>query len=229
MKLPYFVLYAFLFALFSSFEPTQACEYAGSNITYVKTETEKALAMKDLQLVRFHTYKALDAIAKSEEQLYDCGCEDASERIIGISEILKNAAKTTSLAGTRILLETARENTQESLDALHDHENHDSPYGTDDLSVDTTDVETQKKRPMPPREKLLKQKIDSSLTKYRASLEKTIKTVNCKEARAFATRIYEHCEQQLLRPGLSEGKKYYNLRTKEITGEALEKLGDCGG
>lgn len=228
MKLQYLVLYAFLFGLLSSFEPTQTCEYAGSNVTYIKTETAKALAMKDLQLMRFHIYKALDAIGKSKKQLDDCGCEDASQRIVEVSEILKNATKTSSLAGTRILLEKALENTNEGLEALHDHEKHVSPYGTDDLTVNTTNTETKKKLPMPPDEKLLKQKIDSSLTKYRASLQKVVNTVNCKEAQAYATRIYEHCEQQLLRPDLAEGKKYYNLRTKEITGEALERLEDCG-
>lgn len=228
MKLQYLVFYAFLFGLFSSFGPTQACEYAGSNVSYVKTEIEKALAMKDLQLMRFHIYKALGAIAKTNKQLDDCGCEDASERIVAVSEILKNATKTSSVASTRILLEKALENTQEGLEALHDHEEHDSPYGTDDLKVNTTNAETKKKLPMPPDEKIIQQRIDSSLTKYRASLQKVAHTVNCKEARAFATRIYEHCEQQLMRPDLSEGKKYYNLRTKKITAEALEQLGDCG-
>ncbi len=228
MKLYYLILYALVFCLFSSFGPTQACEYAGSNIAYVKTQTEKALAMEDLQLVRFHIYKALDAIAKSKRHLEDCACEDASERIMEVYELLKSATKTTSLAGTRILLEKAFLNAGEGLEALYEHEHHDSPYGTDNLTVNTTNIDSGKNLALPSNEKILKQKIDSSLTKYSASLDKVVNTVNCKEARAFATRIYEHCEQQLLKPGLSEGKKYYNLRTKEITGKALEQLGDCG-
>ncbi len=228
MKLYYLILYALIFCLFSSFEPTQACDYAGSNITYVKTETEKALGMDDLQLMRFHIYKALDAIAKTEKQLEDCGCEDASERIIEVSELLKRATKSSSVADTRILLQKAFQNAGEGLEALHEHEQHDSPYGTDNLTVNTTDIEIVQNLSLPPDEKILKQKIDSSLTKYSASLQKVVNTVNCEEARAFATRIYEHCEQQLLRLDLSEGKKYYNLRTKEITGKAIDRLGNCG-
>ncbi|WP_373517577.1 hypothetical protein [Pricia sp.] len=184
--------------------------------------------MTDLQLMRFHIYKSLDAIAKSKLQLEDCACEDASERIIETSELLTSATKTTSLAGTRILLEKALQNTVEGLEALYEHEQHDSPYGTDQLTVNTTDIKTGKNLSIPPDEKILKQRIDSSLTTYGASLQKVVNTVNCKEARAFATRIYQHCELQLLRSDLSEGKKYYNLRTKEITGKALEQMGECG-
>ena len=69
--------------------------------------------------------------------------------------------------------------------------------------------------------------IDTSLEKYRISLDKVVQSVNCKDATAFASRIYAECEAQLLKPNISEGSKYYNLRTKEITAEALTKIGDC--
>ncbi len=228
MKLYYLIFYTLFFCLFSSFEAIQPCEYAGSNIAYVKTQTKKALGMEDMQLIRFHIYKALDAIAKSKRQLEECACEDASERIMEVYELLKSATKNSSIVGTRILLEKAFLHAGEGLEALYEHEHHDSPYGTDHLSVNTTDIDTGQNLPLPPDEKIVKQKIDSSLTKYSASLHIVVNTVNCKEAHAYATRIYEHCEQQLLKPDLSEGKKYYNLRTKEITGEALEQLGNCG-
>jgi len=225
MKLYYLIFYALIFYLFSSFKPIQACDYASSNITYIQTETEKALGTEDLQLVRFHVYKALGAIAKSKNQLEDCGCEDATDRIIEVSELLKRATKNSTLAGTRILLEKALKNIGESLEALRNHAQDVSPYGTDSLTVNTT--ESSSNLSIPTDEKILKQKIDASLQKYSTSLENVVNTVNCKEARAFAKRIYEHCEEQLLRPELSEGKKYYNLRTKEITGNALDRLGDC--
>ena len=229
MKPYYLILYALVFYLFSSFGPTQqACEYAGSNVAYVQNQTEKALGAEDLQLMRFHIYKALDAIVKSKPQLEDCACEDASERITEVNVLLKNATKTSSIAGARILLEQALVNAGEGLVALYEHEHHNSPYGTDSLTLNTTDTDSAQSLPLPPEEKILKQKIDSSLTKYSASLQQVVNTVNCKEARAFATRIYEHCQEQLLRPDLSEGKKYYNLRTKVITGKALEQLEDCG-
>lgn len=227
MKLYYPSLYVLIFYFFSSFGPTQACDYAGSNIAYVKTQTKTALGMEDLQLMRFHIYKALDAIVKSKLQLEDCGCEDASDRILEVSELLKRAAKTSSLAATRILLQKAFQSAGEGLEALYGHEQHDSPYGTDYLTIHTTDTETGQILSIPPDEKISKQKIDSSLTEYGISLQKVVNTVNCKDALAFATRIYEHCEQQLLQRNLSEVKKYYNLRTKEITGKTLEQLGAC--
>ena len=65
------------------------------------------------------------------------------------------------------------------------------------------------------------------MEKYRESLDKIVNSVDCKEARAFAEKIYTHCEQQLLKPNLTEGKKYYNLKTKDITLEALNKLKQC--
>lgn len=226
MKLQ-FVLYLSIFTHFSSFSIAQACAYAGSNITFVETETEKALAEKDLQLMRFHIYRALGAISKSDKPLGKCGCGDATERISEASAILKKAARTTSIGGTRVLLEKALQNTQEGLEALNNHGSHDSDYGTDDLQFNTTGMQANKKPIIQPDDNLLRHKIDSALTQYRASLDEVVRTVNCKEALAYATRIYEHCEQQLLCPELSEGKKYYNLRTKEITAEALEILGDC--
>lgn len=177
--------------------------------------------------MRFHIYKALDAISKSDKQLAECDCKPAIESLAEVSELLKSATKTTSLAGTRILLEKSLQQVMEALEAIRDHEQHDSPYGTDDLTLNTTDVSIKATPPAPPDEKILKQKIDDALKNYSVSLQKVISTVNCKEAHAFAMGIYENCEKQLLRPDLSEGKKYYNLKTKEITGKALETLGDC--
>ena len=222
------ILYALTFCLFSSFKPTPACDYAGSNITYVQSETEIAMGKEDIQLIRFHIYRALGAIAKTTKQLEDCGCNDASERIIEVSDLLKSATKTSSLASTQILLERAFENINEGLEALYQHEHHDSPYGTDSLTVNTITTKTEENLSLPPNKNTLKQKIDSSLTKFSASLKVVINTVNCEEAHAFATRIYENCQQELLHRNLSEGKKYYNLRTKEITENALEELGECG-
>lgn len=229
MKLPYIFLYTLIVCIFSSFGPTQACEYADSNISYIQKETQKALENNDLQVMRYHIYKALDAISKSEKQMADCNCKHAIESLAEVSELLKNATKTTSLTGTRILLKKSQQNITEALEAIRDHEQHDSPYGTDDLTINTANVSTEDIPQEPADEKIFRQKIDSALKKYSISLQKVINTVNCKEAHAFALNIYENCEKQLLRSDLSEGKKYYNLQTKVITGQALETLGDCEG
>jgi len=194
----------------------------------VKTEIEKAISNKDLQLVRYHTYKALNAISKSKKHLDACGCEYAIENLTEGSEYLKQATKATSLASSEILLKKALEETTESLEALKNHEQHDSVYDDDVLVMNTTSPTKKRTYKEPHSKKMLRQKIDSSLIKYSISLTQVINTVDCKEARVFAERIYNDCEQQLLKENLSEGKKYYNLKTKEITAEALEKLGNCG-
>ena len=227
MKLPRTFLFVLLVCVFSSFGKTQACEYAGSNISFVEKETKRAFNNGDLQVARFHIYKALDAISKSDKQLMDCNCTHATESLEEVAILLKNATKTTTLISTRMLLKKTLLHLTAALEAIREHEQHESPYGADNLRVDTTKGSHNETRQEPPNGKLLKEKIDIALKKYKISLQKVISTVNCKEARAFALRIYEDCERQLLNAELSEGKKYYNLKTKEITGEALEMLGDC--
>ncbi|AYN68777.1 hypothetical protein D1013_16015 [Euzebyella marina] len=229
MKHLKYILYLFTIGILSSFNTNQSCNYASSNISYVKTEIEKALDMSDLQLSRFHTYKAINAIEKTKLDLEKCGCEYAIDTISEGSEHLKLATKTSTLASTNILLNKALEETKSALESLDEHEGHISVYGNDQLSLNTVNPHGEKKITYePPSEKLLRQKVDSSLASYRKSLDKVVSTVNCVEARAYANRIFEFCEQQLLKPNLSEGKKYYNLKTKEITAEALTKLGECG-
>lgn len=227
MKSPLIILFILLACFLVSFRPKKACEYAGSNISYVKTQAEKALGMQSLELTRFHIYKGLGAIAKSKEKLDDCGCAKASDFIYEADKLLKSATKTTTLAGTRALLSEALEHTNESLKALYGHESHGGRYGAGQLRVNTISGEKLDTLPAPPDQDLLTKKIDSALNAYRQSLQKVIATVDCETARSFASETYEDCEKKLLQPNLSERKKYYYFRTKEITEEALEQLGSC--
>lgn len=227
MKLYYFILFLFMFSFSYSFGATQDCDYANSNLGYVKNQTKKALSMKDLQMARFYTFKALNALEKSKNQIADCGCEYASDSVIENIEYLKNATRATSLAGTRILLNKALEFSKESLEAIANHDEHGSIYGSNNLVMNVENPEEEVTMSFLDNTKI-QQKIDTSLLKYKASLDKVINTVDCAEARAFAQNIYENCEQELLKPHLSESKKYYNLKTKEITAQALERLGKCG-
>ncbi|MDB2606515.1 hypothetical protein N9Y48_01915 [Zobellia sp.] len=226
MKLFYFVLFTILFSYSSSFGASQDCNYAKSNIGYVKTQTKKALSMKDLQMVRFYTFKALNALEKSKNQIEDCGCEYATDSTIENIEYLKNATKATSLAGARILLNKSLAFSQESLEAIANHKEHGSIYGSDNLVMNVDSPADDTTLAFMDNTKI-RQKIDASLSKYKTSLDRVISTVDCSEARAFAQNIYENCEQELLKPSLSESKKYYNLKTKEITANALKKLGNC--
>lgn len=225
MKNFYYTLVLLVFIL-SSFKVDKACEFAGSNINYVKSQTEKALNVEDINKARYFAYKALNAIEKNKKKVNECGCEYAEESISEGLYNLKLATKATSLNSTRILLNKALENILGGIESLEDHENHGNQYASDVLSMNTV-VSTKKNLSKKLSKKEFESTIDLSLEKYRTSLNKVVTSVDCREARAFAERIYTHCEQQLLRTDLPESKLYYNLRTKEITAEALERLEAC--
>ncbi len=227
MKTRFLILYGLLICSLSSFKITEECEYAGSNMGYVKTQTKKAISASEISKSNFLAYKAINALEKSKGQFDDCGCADAQSFMEEALEKLKMATRATSLSANRILLNQSLEKTLAALEAIEEHEQHRGPYATDVLVLNTVDSD----RIEEPKEiiegRRLKETIDVSLLSYEASIKTVIETVECTEARAFATRIYEHCEEQLLRDDLTEGKKYYNLRTKEITEAALKQLGDC--
>lgn len=227
MKKQYVILAFFGMFVLSSFSPENDCDYAGSNIGYVKTQTQKAIDAEEINTARFYAYKALNAIEKSRKQITACDCDYASKSIYASLENLKQATRTTSLNGTRILLKKAMQNILGSLESIEKHELHNSKYASDVLAVNTKDSEKEKMAMKQPQGKKLKNKIDKSLVSFQNSLNEVVHSVNCHEAKAFATTIYNNCEQQLLRENLSEAKRYYNLRTKEITAKALEELGSC--
>ncbi len=204
---------------------SNACDYAGSNISYIRTQTQKALEAEKLNMVHYYAYKALNAIDKSKQQFKDCGCEYAQQSIEEGENNLRKAIKVTSLLSSRMLLEKALEDTQGSLEALQDHtEIHTSEYGNNMLAMNTTDATKPSPKFQPTIGKKLEAKIDSSLLSFQNSLSKVVRTVKCEEAQVFVMGIYERCELELLKENLTEGKRYYNLRTKEIAAKALQEL-----
>lgn len=227
MKTRYFVFYGLLLTLFSSFEISEDCEYAASNMGFIKTQTQKAISAIDVNKSHFLAYRALNALEKSQKQVEDCGCTEAFDFMKDALENLKMATQATSLDASRILLNRSLENTIASILNIEEHEEHGGPYGTDVLALNTLEATDASNSNIILDDKSLKEKIDESLTSYEASLQTVVETVDCKDALAFAQRVFETCEAELLKSNLSEGKKYYNLRTKEITNEALKTLGDC--
>lgn len=213
--------------LFSSFAPNVECEYAGSNINFAKTQTELAIAKEDINTARYHAYKALNAIEKSKKQLAICGCEYAGLEVEEGLRKLIMATKATSLSATKMLLQRALQHTVEGLESLESHELHESKYDSDALTLNTINSKNNIRSTGEQGIKGLHATIDKSLQKYEQSLKALISSADCKAAKAYAQNIFEHCENELLKPDLSEGKKYYNLRTKEITADALLKIPDC--
>ncbi len=200
----------------------------GSNIGYIKKQTQKALDAGDINTSRYYAYKALNAIEKSKMQFMACGCEQAETSIQESLEHLKRATRVTSLTSTKLILNKALQSAQNSLEALEEHEELDhSRYGSDQLSLNTRESYLEQLKGQIPVGKALEQKIDQALVNYQNSLEEAVNSTPCKEAYRLALTNYERCEEQLLRPELTEAKKYYNLRTKQITKRALDRLRDC--
>ncbi len=221
------LMFLVLFSM-SSFDMSKACEYAGSNIGYIKSQTERALAAEDINTSRFFAYKALNAIEKSKEQIEACGCDYAKESIYEGLDNLKKATRVTSLNSAKILLSRALDNSSGSLEAVREHDEHQvGLYSNDILVMNTKNAEKEKLSMVIPVGKELERKIDLSLVNYQNSLNEVVNSVECQEAYEFASKIYAHCEQELLKPNLSEAKKYFNLRTQQITAIALDKLKDC--
>jgi len=227
MRLSVIAVCSFAMFIFSFFKNNKACEYAGSNIGYIQSQTKKAIATEDINMSKYFAYKALNAIAKSKSQLADCGCVHATELINESSTNLTNATKATSLPSAKLLLKKALDNAAGSLEALDEHDSHDSRYNNDVLAMNTKTSIAEKNSQKILDNKTLESKVDLVLEKFKESLDKVVATVDCKEALAFTQNVYNISEQELLKPDLSEGKKYYNLKTKEIAAKALERLGDC--
>ena len=228
MRTFHLILFFALALTLSSYSVNKACEYMGSNIGYIEKQVRKALDAADLNTSRYHAYKALNAIEKSKVQFTACGCEVAEQSIAESLEHLKRATRVSSLTGTRLILEKAIAGVESSLQSLEEHaEVHQSQYGSDQLSLNTRDSYMEQQKGKIPVGKALEKKIDQALISYQNSLEKVVNTIPCKEAYQLALTNYERCEEQLLRPELTEAKKYYNLRTKEITELALERLKEC--
>lgn len=228
MRAAIYLILLIAFPLFSSFTLNKACEYMGSNIGYIQKETQRALDAGDINSSRYHAYKALNAIEKSKKQFMACGCDLAETSIQESLEHLKRATRVSTLASTKLILNKALAGVQNSLEALEEHEEvHDSPYGSDQLSLNTRESYLERLKGEIPVGKALEKKIDQALINYQNSLEEVVNSTPCKEAYQLALTNYERCEEQLLRPELTEAKKYYNLRTKEITKRALDKLLEC--
>lgn len=218
------------FISFNSFGNLRECEYAGANIEFAKTQTEKALEISDINLVKYHVYKAISAIQKTDKKLSNCGCEHAQKDLAKGVENLKLATKQEELFKAKDLLLVSLESIMKGLNALSEHEYHieqkrETLAKTQSQNSKDNQNNAETEQSISP----IYKEIDQSLEKYRKSINTVVETVNCKEASSFAQNIIEQCENQLLMENLTEGKKYYYLRTKEITVNALEKLRDCYG
>lgn len=218
------------FWLHANTGPANACTNAGALLGFIENHVQNALTADDLNLTRYHAYKALNTLEKSREQMQACGCDYAVKHLEQGVENLKMATRVNSLEGARILLRRALDDARAGRDAFDEHDaRHDGPYDNDLLSVNTLATEVPSGPSRPETEAQLRTRIDQSLQAYENSLREVVEGVPCPEALTFVERIYAHCERQLLREDLTPAKRYYNLRTKELTESALDQLRSCSG
>ena len=227
MKKAIYIFYTLAILILSSFRTNVDCEYANSNMGFAKSHISAALLTDDINQARFYAYKAVNALEKSKNQLEICGCTFAKASMTENLDALVLATKSTTLEGTRTYLDKSVELINNTMFVLDSHESHNSTYANDVLSMNTTTTTKNVINTKDSKTLSLNEKIDLSLAKYKISLEKVVATINCKDAKDFAQRIFDECEDQLLKPNISEGSKYYNLRTKEITQNALNRIGNC--
>ena len=206
----------------------KACMNTEAMIGFVKEQTGKALKEQDLSLIRYHAFKALNTIERSKAQLDACGCDYARKNLMESLENLKLSTRVTTLEGTRIPLERAIDYIAAAREALQQHERtHDRPFGQQLMAVsNSVPTQTQAKRILE-EEKALESKIEKALQNYERSLNEVVEGVPCEEALVFVKRIYAHSQSQLERGDQTPAKKFYNLRTKEITEKAMARLGNC--
>lgn len=206
----------------------KACINTESLIGYIGEETSQALEKGDIQLIRYHAFNAVNAIERSKSQLEDCGCDYARKNLLESLENLKLATQVSTLEGTRIPLSRAMDYILAGREALEQHEkSHTQPFWQRLIDVDTNDSKHTQASRLLKADKAIEAKIEEALVTYQNSLNQVMEGVPCDEALVFVQRVYAHCEKQLERNDQTPAKRYYNLRTKEITEKALNNLKDC--
>lgn len=220
-------LLCYTFLLYS-YKNHNACEFAGTNITYVLNQTQKAIETEKINLSKFFAYKAINGVEKSKEQIIACGCNSSKKLIYEGLDNLKKATKANSLVISKGFLTKALENIHKSLKEIETHKFHTNQSLDNLLAMNSKNMEVKTIVPVTlVANDSIQKKIDTILLKYEKSLHEVVTTVNCKEAKAMANKIYLNCETELLKTNLTQAKRYYNFRAKEITKKALDLLGEC--
>ena len=161
--------------LLLSATPEEACSNAEDMIRFVEKQTAQALEQDDMDLTRYHAFKALNAIERTRNQLQACGCEYTRKNLIESLENLKLATRVTTLEGTRIPLSRALDYIHAGKEALRDHDNtHERPFGQQLMASEGgMPSQTQAKR-LIEEEKALEAKIEDALINYQHSLNEGI-------------------------------------------------------
>ncbi|RDY60930.1 hypothetical protein DX873_01770 [Flagellimonas nanhaiensis] len=214
----------------SSFTNRNACEYATSNIEYIKEQIESAISASGFEKSKHFAYKALNGIEKTRSNFLDCGCDGAIESLENALSELKTATKAPSFMASRTPLHNALENIIIGHKVLRVFEQEfSSTYNNDILVMNTKEALENQDGILLPQEGLLNKQVHNCLLGFESSLDKVVTDVECDEALDFISRIHNDATLHLMDTELSEPKKKYHQRVRIITKEALAKLGNCEG
>ncbi|MBO0329255.1 hypothetical protein [[Muricauda] lutisoli] len=215
-----------LMASFNS--PANACQYASTNLEYIKNQIQEAVLAKDLNMAKYHAYKALNGIEKTKSNFLDCGCEGAIESLGTTLSHLKSATKSNALQNSKLKLHKALESTIIGLNVLKEFgQQTSSDYGSNVLVMNTKEVLDFQNGMLLTQGAAVKKQVHQCLLGFESSLNKVVTDVDCKDANRFIKNIYEESRLTLLNTELSQHKKEYHQRVKTLAEEALEKLGNC--
>ncbi|NAY90334.1 hypothetical protein GTQ34_00245 [Muricauda sp. JGD-17] len=214
--------------LMSSFTNKNACEYATSNIEYIKEQIEAAILANSFDKSKYFVYKALSSIEKTRSNFMECGCDGTIVSLEKTASDLKLATKAPTAEISKKSLHAALDNTLIGMKILQVFEQeYASIYGTDILVMNTKEA-LQHTNDLPlPQQGNLRKKVHNCLLGFESSLEKVVTDVECNEAVEFITKIHDEASVTLLDTNLSEAKKQYHQRVRTIAKDALSDLGDC--
>ncbi|MEO9510509.1 MAG: hypothetical protein ABJN84_16880 [Flavobacteriaceae bacterium] len=214
--------------LLSSFIARNACEYANSNIEYIKGQMQEAVTANDFEMSKYHAFKALNGIEKTRFNFQDCGCQGTIESLENALVYLKRGTRTASFETSKKFFHKALESTTIGISVLKEYEQeYISPYGNNILVLNTQDALEQENEVLMLHGEHLRSHVHSCLLGFETSLDKVVNEVPCEEAYGFITKIHEEARLKLMNTKLSEAKKQYHQRVKTISRDALLKLGDC--
>lgn len=224
-----FVFGMILLWFMSSFTVRNACEYASSNLEYIKSKIQSAIVADDLEMSKYHAYKALNGIEKTRANFEECGCEGAIESLEGATAKLKQATRAETLENAKKSLHLALESTLIGIKVLRIFEQEvSSTYGNDILVLNTKDaLNNQDGMFLNPTNTAIREQVHSCLLGFESSLDKVVNEVECEEAHRFVNNIYEEARLVLLNTALTEHKKQYHQRVMTLAQEALNRLEDC--
>jgi len=196
-----------------SFKENTACDLLNSNLGYAIKQATNAENAPTLNTLKHYTYKAVNTLQKLDAKIDDCGCQSAETIIHKGLTLLKNVTQSESISTAKLMLSQAKKDIAVSIDSIKAH----SLTNNSEKHVSKTRSQN----------KLLYAKIDSILVPFEKSMKAIINTDDCKEAYQITQSIFEKSEEKLLNATLTEAKKYYHLRTKEIAKNTMIVLEDC--